>query len=83
MTAGLVDAGVGEGLARTLVASVRGVASAALDGEKKEARALAETAIRAGLGEAQRAVVDFLVTERRATRCPSRRSCSRCSRCRG
>ncbi|MCK6547481.1 hypothetical protein L6R52_16655, partial [Myxococcota bacterium] len=62
-TAGLVDAGVGEGLARTLVASVRGVATTALDGERREARALADAAIRAGLGEAQRSVVSFLVAE--------------------
>src|SRR5436190_567829 len=60
---GLIEAGVGELVARTLVASVREAARYAGGGGRAEARELLTAAVRGALSEGQTTVIDFLVKD--------------------
>lgn len=63
VTAGLIEAGVSEVMARTLVSGLRAAAEISAASERREAAALVTAGVRAGLGEGQRRLVDFLLQE--------------------
>lgn len=63
VTAGLIEAGVSEVMARTLVSGLRAAAELSAGSERREASALLTAGVRAGLGEGQRQLVDFLLQE--------------------